>query len=110
MISPLPFLRGLLVSLFLVALVGCQVPLDDVPSWSPDSEPLAESPGPWLEWAQWVENQRSVGDGQGHGPDVGSDEWAWALDHQLGISDGAGHGPDIGSSEWRASVEGKLRP
>lgn len=66
------------------------------------------APEQWDEWAAWVDKQHSVGDDQGHGPDIGSDEWAYALNHQLKISDEDGHGPDIGSSEWRRAVERKL--
>ena len=35
----------------------------------------------------------AVGDAQGHGPDVGSEEWARALQWKLGIVDADGHGP-----------------
>ena len=50
----------------------------------------------------------AVGDAQGHGPDVGSEEWARALQWKLGIVDADGHGPDLGSAEWRAAVEEKI--
>lgn len=66
------------------------------------------APEPWSEWAQWVEKRHSVGDGQGHGPDVGSMEWAHALDYQLKIEDHSGETPDIGSLQWRRSVEKAL--
>jgi hypothetical protein len=49
-----------------------------------------------------------VGDAEGHGPDIGSDEWARALQQKLGIVDAEGHGPDIGSAEWRNAVEKKI--
>ena len=62
----------------------------------------------WDQWARGVEARYPVGDGQGHGPDVGSDEWARALQWKLGIVDGEGRGPDIGSAEWRAAVEQKI--
>ena len=69
---------------------------------------MAPAPSEWNAWAAWVEHQRPVGDGQGHGPDVGSDEWAMAIDRNLGIS-ADGHGPDLKSDEWRMAVETKLR-
>lgn len=62
----------------------------------------------WEQWARGVEARFAVGDAEGHGPDVGSDEWARALQWKLGIADAEGHGPDIGSAEWRAAVEQKL--
>lgn len=73
----------------------------------PTAPVVAESVAPkgWKEWAIWADKLRPVGDGQGHGPDVGSDEWASALDRQLKISDAEGHGPDVGSGEWRTAVE-----
>lgn len=65
-------------------------------------------PAEWGAWAKWVEAQRSVGDGQGHGPDVGSDEWAESLSRKLKVTDAAGHGQDPRSEEWRRAVEKKL--
>ena len=81
----------------------------------PGSVPLAirpalgqKPPELWSDWAQWVEKRHSVGDGQGHGPDVGSMEWAQALHHQLKIKDKSGDSLDIGSLQWRESVEKSL--
>jgi hypothetical protein len=62
----------------------------------------------WDQWARGVEARFAVGDAEGHGPDVGSEEWARALQWKLGIVDAEGHGPDLGSAEWRAAVESKL--
>ena len=67
-----------------------------------------KSPELWSDWAQWVEKRHSVGDGQGHGPDVGSMEWAHALHYQLKIKDKPGDSLDIGSLQWRKSVEKAL--
>jgi hypothetical protein len=65
-------------------------------------------PEEWQTWSIWVEARYPISDGQGHGPDIGSDEWARALQQKLGIVDDQGHGPDIGSDEWRNAVEEKL--
>ena len=65
-------------------------------------------PSDWQTWAVWVEARYPVGDAEGHGPDIGSDEWAAALQRKLGVVDGQDHGPDIGSAEWRAAVEEKI--
>jgi hypothetical protein len=67
-----------------------------------------KAPEAWSDWAKWADQQHDVGDGQGHGPDVGGDEWASALSKQLGVTDKDGHGPDFKSAEWRAAVEKKL--
>ena len=66
------------------------------------------APSDWNAWSAWVEARYPVGDAQGHGPDIGSDEWARALQQKLGIVDDQGHGPDIGSPEWRAAVQTKI--
>ena len=66
------------------------------------------APKDWKTWAERVEKLRPITDGQGHGPDVGSEEWANALNKQLGIVDAEGHGPTVGSAEWRQAVEKKL--
>ena len=65
-------------------------------------------PSDWNAWSTWVEARYPVGDAQGHGPDIGSEEWARALQQKLGIVDDQGHGPDIGSVEWRAAVQTKI--
>jgi hypothetical protein len=65
-------------------------------------------PSDWNAWSIWVEARYPIGDAQGHGPDIGSDEWARALQQKLGIVDDQGHGPDIGSTEWRAAVQTKI--
>jgi len=42
-----------------------------------------------------------------HG-NVGSDAWLAYVDQRLSISDGQGHGPDYGSQEWCDAVHFKL--
>lgn len=37
-----------------------------------------------------------------------SNEWFAKVDSQVKTGDGQGHGPDLGSSEWRSVVEFKL--
>lgn len=36
-------------------------------------------------WYQSIEKKVLTGDGQGHGPDLGSDEWKSVVDFKLGI-------------------------
>lgn len=42
------------------------------------------------------------------GPQPCSKQWQLAVDKKLQTGDGDGHGPDIGSMEWRSVVEFKL--
>jgi hypothetical protein len=41
-------------------------------------------------------------------PQACSNEWFTKIDRQLVTGDGQGHGPDLGSSEWRSVIEFKL--
>ncbi len=89
----------------LLGLVSCgPVAILDEPVQTVSMMPAPEE---WNAWANWVEARKPVSDGEGHGPDIGSDEWAMALDRQLAITVG-GHGPDLKSSEWRNAVEAKI--
>ena len=45
-------------------------------------------------WYQSIEEKVSTSDGQGHGPDVGSDEWKSVIEFKLGIR-GKPDVPDI---------------
>ena len=72
------------------------------------AERASSPPADWQAWVRWVEDKKPVGDADGHGPDIGSNEWSAALSRELGITDAEGHGPDVGSAEWRATVESKL--
>ena len=42
-------------------------------------EPCSET------WYQYIEAKVISGDGQGHGPDLGSDEWKGVVEFKLGI-------------------------
>lgn len=66
-------------------------------------------PMSWESWAKWVEQVMPVGDGEGHGPDVGGDEWAMALGKKLEIDDSE-DGPEFKSTDWQEAVESKLMP
>lgn len=48
---------------------------------------LAKAPHPNLvgtqEWYEWVDAAGGISDGQGHGPDYGSDEWNRAVQHKV---------------------------
>jgi len=51
------------------------------------------------EWYQFVEHKLVSGDGQGHGPDIGSDEWKSVIEFKLGIRGQSGL-PDRDSEDW----------
>jgi hypothetical protein len=51
------------------------------------------------EWYQFVEHKLVSGDGQGHGPDIGSDEWKSVIEFKLGIR-GQPNLPDRDSEDW----------
>jgi len=41
-------------------------------------------------------------------PQVCSNEWYAKIESQFTTGDGQGHGPDLGSSEWRSVIEFRL--
>jgi hypothetical protein len=92
-------MRVLVAMLAVMALVGCGESVV-VKEWDEGEA--------WDQWARGVEAKFPVGDAEGHGPDVGSEEWARALQWKLGTVESESHGPDLGSAEWRAAVEEKI--
>jgi hypothetical protein len=60
------------------------------------------------EWNQYVEHKLVSGDGQGHGPDIGSDEWQGVIEFKLGIRGQAGL-PDRASEDWCQLIDSLLR-
>lgn len=50
-------------------------------------------------WARSIEDTLLTGDGQGHGPDIGSDEWKSVVEFKLGIR-GEPAVPPRDSSAW----------
>ena len=55
-------------------------------------------------WLQMVEKTLSTGDGQGHGPDLGSSEWRSVVEFKLGIR-GNPDVPDRDSEAWCAYID-----
>jgi len=51
------------------------------------------------DWYQLMEDQISTGDGQGHGPDLGSLEWRSVIEFKLKIRDEPSV-PPVQSSQW----------
>jgi len=61
------------------------------------------------EWYRFVEQKTSTGDGQGHGPDPGSDEWKGAVEFRLGIRERPDK-PPRDSKAWCDYIDRLLRP
>lgn len=59
-------------------------------------------------WLERVEQAFPVGDAEGHGPDLGSEEWMMALARRLGLEDQLEEGLEPGSPEWCATVDRTL--
>ena len=55
-------------------------------------------------WLQMVEKTLSTGDGQGHGPDLGSSEWRSVVEFKLGIR-GNPDVPDRATEAWCAYID-----
>jgi hypothetical protein len=51
------------------------------------------------DWYLLVEKQISTGDGQGHGPDLGSIEWRSTIEFKLGVRDQPGI-PALETEQW----------
>ena len=50
-------------------------------------------------WYQSIDKILHTTDGQGHGPDIGSDEWKSVIEFKLGVRDGADV-PERSSDQW----------
>ncbi|UTA48451.1 lysozyme inhibitor LprI family protein [Simiduia sp. 21SJ11W-1] len=79
MISPFNLTKFCSALLLLMVLTGCTASHANKTS-EVNSEPLC-SP----QWYQAVDEKISTGDGQGHGPDLGSLEWQSVIEFKLGI-------------------------
>ena len=60
------------------------------------------------EWNQFVDQKLVSGDGQGHGPDLGSDEWKSVIEFKLGIR-GQADLPARDSNDWCQLVDQLVR-
>ena len=69
----------------------------------------AESAAPCSEeWNRFVDQQLISGDGQGHGPDLGSGEWKGVVEFKLGIR-GQADLPARDSDDWCQLVDQLVR-
>lgn len=73
-----------------------------------DSEADSTRPAPCSEaWLEFVEQALGTGDGQGHGPDLGSEEWKSVVEFRLGLR-GSPHLPPRDGVAWCAYVDAVL--
>lgn len=73
--------------------------------------PTDAAPAPALcsdSWYQWVERQLPTGDGQGHGPDRGSEEWQSVVEFRLGVR-GQAQVPARKTEAWCHYINQRLR-
>lgn len=59
-------------------------------------------------WQQSIDEAVVTGDGQGHGPDIGSDEWKSVVEFKLGIRDTPGI-PGRDSDAWCGHIDQLVR-
>jgi hypothetical protein len=59
------------------------------------------------DWFRLVEGQISTGDGQGHGPDLGSLEWRSVVEFKLGIR-GDPSVPPAESAQWCTYINERI--
>ena len=60
------------------------------------------------EWNRHIDQEVVTGDGQGHGPDIGSDEWKGVVEFKLGIRGQAGL-PARDSDDWCQLIDQLVR-
>lgn len=74
-------------------------------SCHPETETVVDLTAPCLpETLERIEQQVPTGDGQGHGPDIGSDEWHSVVEFKLGVR-GEDSVPTRNTQQWCAFVE-----
>jgi len=90
-------IKLILISSFSIAVIGCTAGgrLKQEPVVHPSVKPEPCS----SEWFTKVENEIMTGDGQGHGPDLGSFEWRNVIEFRLGIR-GDSNLPARNSEQW----------
>ena len=59
-------------------------------------------------WYDEIEEIISIGDGQGHGPDLGSQEWRHAVEYRLGIAENK-QKPPVTSEKWCGYVQSQIQ-
>jgi len=90
------------VATFLIIVAACSQASDDRKS-SPRATVLCSD-----SWYRSIEEKVPTGDGQGHGPDIGSDEWKSVVEFKLGIR-GKPNVPSRDSESWCQYIDRLVR-
>jgi hypothetical protein len=102
---------GILACLALAAACSKTGPAGEEPPFTEEAATIVADtnhPEPCsAEWQQLVESRLVTGDGQGHGPDIGSDEWRSVVEFKLGIRDDPST-PTRDSEDWCAYIDERL--
>lgn len=85
-----------------VLLIGLAVVIGPALAGSETDTPCSD------EWNRFVDHKIISGDGQGHGPDLGSDEWKGVVEFKLGIRGQAGL-PARDSDDWCQLIDRLVR-
>ncbi|NII72661.1 hypothetical protein FHW84_001227 [Dyella sp. SG562] len=93
-----------------VLVAACSSPQAPQPDNQPKPQASAATPANASlgshEWYQWVDQRLAISDGDGHGPDGGSDEWNNAVQRKLGEE---APQSQPGSPQWQQAVDALLR-
>ncbi|GAA3722887.1 MliC family protein [Oceanisphaera sediminis] len=87
---------------FIVASISAQASNGEQPSATQADTLCAES------WSRAIEDTVATGDGQGHGPDIGSDEWKSVVEFKLGVR-GQSQVPPRDSEAWCEYIDWQVR-
>jgi hypothetical protein len=90
-------LKGFIFIFVLISLSGCSFI---------KSQPITDQECT-VDWYEKVESQIMTDDGQGHGPDPGTDEWKNVVEFRLEIRDDPSV-PNTGSEEWCSYIDNYL--
>lgn len=74
----------------------------------PGAEPMLATTVCSDAWYRSVEERVPTGDGQGHGPDVGSEEWKSTVEFRLGVR-GRPEVPAQASEDWCRYIDARVR-
>ena len=90
------------IAFFLIVTAAC-AKASNSGKWIPEAKVLCSD-----QWFRFVEEKMPTGDGQGHGPDLGSDEWMSGVEFKLGIRDKSDL-PSKNSDDWCRYIDQIVR-
>ena len=90
------------IAFFLIVTAAC-AKASNSGKWIPEAKVLCSD-----QWFRFVEEKMPTGDGQRHGPDLGSDEWMSGVEFKLGIRDKSDL-PSKNSDDWCRYIDQIVR-